>query len=290
MLKNFKLPFLVNDPKRLDVQFYSGYDERFLYRKVRVLWAALSEPDILQQFVTEDDGPDERERLRHALAAELLFAEFHQFESFFAMLVAAFQSLPHWIFLSTYSTGEIKEKVRQFIAGDFGALSNGMAQDRDGFLRYAVYNNYSDEHTSLNETFENIWWIVYRMAEKYSAADEYNSYKHGLRMMSAMSTLTMSRNPTDFSNAFVMSSPHSITHLKLKKVDNGTSVAIETKAFNPEESCAHVRIMSDILANIKRVRLAALSGKTQAEITLFTGIDKQGLQQLAVLNDWSFPA
>jgi hypothetical protein len=25
-----KLPFLVNDPKRLDLEFYSGYDERFL--------------------------------------------------------------------------------------------------------------------------------------------------------------------------------------------------------------------------------------------------------------------
>lgn len=290
MLGKPKLPFLVNDPKRLDLKFYSGYDERFLCRKVRILGTVLNDKDLLQQFLTEDSGPEHRERMRHALAAELLFTEFHQFESFFAMLVAPFQRLPHWIFLNTYSTGMIKEKARQFIAGDFKALSNGMAQDRDVFLRHAVYNNISGEQSSLGPTFENIWWIVYRMAEKYSSADEYNSYKHGLRMMSTTSTLAISASPTDFSNAFVTSSPHSITHLKLTKVEAGTSVAIETKAFNPEESRAHVQIMSDILANIKRVRLAGLSGQTRVEITLFTDIDKQGLQELAVLNNWSFPA
>lgn len=154
----------------------------------------------------------------------------------------------------------------------------------------AVYNNYAGEQPSFAVALENIWWVVYRMAEKYGGADEYNSYKHGLRMMSATSTLAMSASPTDFSNAFVTLSPHSITHLKLKKVDAGTAVSIETKAFNPEESRAHVRIMADILANIKRVRLAALSGEAQVRISMFTAIDKEGLQRLAVLNNWSFPA
>jgi hypothetical protein len=290
MLGKPKLPFLVNDPKRLDMEFYSGYDERFLYRKVRILSAILNDLNLLQQFLLEDSSPEDRERTRHALAAELLFTEFHQFESFFAMLVAPFQRLPHWIFLNTYSTGMIKEKVRQFITGDFAAVSNGIAKDRDAFLRHAVYNNVSCDERSLFVTLENIWWIVYRMAEKFSDADEYNSYKHGLRMMSAASTLAMSGSSTDFSNAFVTSSPHSITHLKLMKVDVGTSVVIETKAFNPEESRAHVQIMSDVLANIKRVRLAGLSGETRVEITLFTEIDKQALQELAVLNNWSFSA
>lgn len=133
MLRKPKLPFLVNDPARLDVDFYSGYDERFLYRKVRVLGAVLEDPDLLQQFLSEDDEPHEHERARHAMAAEILFTKFHQFESFFAMLIAPFQPLPHWIFLNTYSTGAIKDKARQFLAGDFEELSGGAAHDRDSF-------------------------------------------------------------------------------------------------------------------------------------------------------------
>jgi len=54
MLGKPKLPLLVNDPKRRDLQFYSGYDERFLYRKVRILGAVLNDLNLLQQFPPED--------------------------------------------------------------------------------------------------------------------------------------------------------------------------------------------------------------------------------------------
>lgn len=294
MLAKPKLPFLLfNGPKQLDIDFYSGYDERFLSRKSKILKSVLANPDLMLEFISEDDGPDEPERMRHALAAEILFTEFHQFESFFAMLVSPFQNLPHWIFLNTYSTGAIKDKARQFIAGDFRTLSGGIAPDRDGFLKHAIYENLVAEdgkEASWQNTFENLWWIIYRMAEKYLAAEEYNSYKHGLRMMSAASKLAISLNPNDFSNAFVTSSPHSITHLKFNKVTEGTNVSIDTKAFNPEESFQHILIMAEILTNIKRIRLATLLGKPGVEVSLFPGIDKQGLQQLVITNNWSFSA
>jgi hypothetical protein len=165
-----------------------------LYRKTRILGRVLNDSDLLLQFHTEDSDPEDRERMRHALAAELLFTEFHQFESFIAMLVAPFQHLPHWIFLNTYSRGMIKENARQFIAGHFGTLSNGIAQGAEDDVCH-VYAR-------------NVW------------------------------------KPDDFSNAFVTSSPHSITHLKLTKVDTGILLVIETKAFNSKESRAYVQIMS----------------------------------------------
>jgi hypothetical protein len=58
MLGKPKLPLLVNDPKRRDLQFYSGYDERFLYRKVRILGAVLNDLNLLQQFPPEDRRVD----------------------------------------------------------------------------------------------------------------------------------------------------------------------------------------------------------------------------------------
>lgn len=292
MLGKPKLPFILSDPNRLDQEFYSGYDERFLLRKVIVLGTLLKGSELLEQFIAPN-VPDEKERMGHALAAEVLFTEFHQFESFFAMLLAPFQEFPHWIFLNTYSTGEIKTKARQFIEGQFEALSNGLALTRDQFLRQAVYHGYVGEEGSDNawvSTFENLWWLIYRMAEKYIGADEYNSYKHGLRMMSASSTLALSGNYTDFSKAFVTHSPHSITHLRFDNVEAGTNVSIETKAFNPSESEAHIQLMADILTNIKRIRLAALAGRERVELTMFTKLDREALRKLVVHHRWAFPA
>jgi hypothetical protein len=293
MLGKPKLPFILSDANRLDREFYSGYDAHFLHRKVKLLGAVLENPDLLAQFTDGQDGPDEAERTRHAIAAEILFAEFHQFESFFAMLVAPFQGFPHWIFLNTYSTGEIKSKARDFIDGKFEKLFKGLPSDRDTFLRQAVYQGYASEAGSeeaWNSSFENLWWIIHRMAQKYVAADEYNSYKHGLRMMSATSALGISSSPTDFSNAFVAHSKHSITHLKFEPGDCGTLVSIATKAFNPQESQAHVQIMASILENIQRIRLAVLAGQPQVQVSLFSKFDRDALQRLFVCNEWALSA
>jgi hypothetical protein len=294
MLGKPKLPFFVHDPQRLDLGFYSDYDERFLYRKVTLLRVALQNPDLLTDVFGEEQSSDERERIRHALAAELLFTELHQFESFFAILIACFQELPHWIFLTTYSTGEIKDKAKAFVQGGFGALAGGLATDRDSFLRIAVYNGLGADDAdqeSWRTTFENLWWLIRRMAQKYLAAtEEYNSYKHGLRIISATSYLAVAKSKTDLASAHVLAARHSITHLRLDKEDTGTAVSVETKEFNPEESSVHVCIMADILTNIKRIRRAMLAGQAGVELTRFGVLDKEGLQVLAVSTSWRLPA
>jgi hypothetical protein len=289
MLGKPKLPFFVEDPKRLDIEFYSGYDECFISRKTHILEILLNDDELATRLLMPNPGED-HERLRHGLAAELLFAECHQFESFFSMLVAPFQRVPHWICLSTYSTGEIRKQVRHFIDGDYAAASNGVATDRDSFIRCALYGGIEVEHTMLKPSCENVGWLVHRMANKFIRADEYNSYKHGLRMMSTTSTFSMSVTSTAPSKAAVFSSPNSIKHLKLNPTVDGTDVSIETKQFNPDESGAHVRFMANVLASMKRSRLAQLTGAVQAEVFLLTDLDRQALTKLATHQVWRFPA
>lgn len=282
-----KPPYLINDARDLDREFYSGYDERFLYYKVKALGAILDDPDLLNKLVSEDSGPYEQERIRQALSAEILFTECHQFEAFFAMLVASFQQLPHWIYLTKYKQGDIKKKATRFLEEDFATLSAGLASDRDSFLKVAIYNGIGardEDQATWDETFENLWWVISRMAKKYVNTSEYNSYKHGLRIMAAEWTWAISSNPKDFSRAFVKKAPYSITHLRLDEKEQGTAVSVERKEFNPDESKVHVGIMSDILGNIKRIRLALLSGGPQVDITPFAGMDKEKLKKLATLN------
>jgi hypothetical protein len=163
MLGKPKLPFLVSDANRLDNEFYCGYDERFLSRTVSVFWSTLNDSELLDRFVEKDSGPEETTRMRHAMAAEILFAEFHQFESFFAMLMARFQKLPHWIYLNTYSTADIKTKARHFVENRFNELSGGTAPDGHSFLRQAIYNGLESHDAnpeSWVQTFENLRWRI----------------------------------------------------------------------------------------------------------------------------------
>jgi hypothetical protein len=155
---------------------------------------------------------------------------------------------------------------------------------------YAGLVNQPEEEEAWNLSFENLWWLIYRMAEKYLNGEEYNSYKHGLRLMSSTATLAMSSNPNDFANAFVMRSANSITHLAFREQKEGSQVLVQTKGFNPEESVAHVSLMADLLANIKRVRLAGLDGTKRVEVQLYGTLDKQLLQELAVFQNWGFSA
>lgn len=294
-------PYFVFDPTRLDRKFYDGYDERFLHRKITVLGAFLDNPELLEQFVISDDGADAIERFKHSLAAEIYFSEFHQFECFFAMLMAPFQELPHWIYLSTYSTASIKQKLHLFLDERFEALSNNLIRERNEFLRHAIYAGVTDSqpnHESWTDTFENLWWVIHRMAKKFLDATEYNSYKHGLRVISASSSFAICPEPSfasrpeqlDLSKATVFGSSNSISHLFFEKRKDGTQVSIETKGFNPNESRANIQIMVGILANIKRIRLAILGGKTGVEITKFPSVDKEALCALAVHCQIRFPA
>jgi hypothetical protein len=230
-MPKYKKPFLLHDPLRLNERFYESYDEFFLYRKVAIFEMLLNDPDLFAKF--DADGDDsERERRRHAVAAEIHFTEAHQFESFLAMLVAPFQHLPHWIFLTTYTPKEIREKAAMLARGSYSELSGGIVSAETDFVHQAVYAGLTpqDERDSnWTKTLANVGWLLRRMADKYAKADDFNSYKHGLRIISTSASLAMGIRPnsTDMRGAIVTTAPYSITHLKLTPCEGGTAVGIE---------------------------------------------------------------
>jgi hypothetical protein len=123
----------------------------------------------------------------------------HQFEGFFALLIAIFKDLPHWIYLTAYHTSEIADAIHQFIEEDIKALTNGMAKNDREFVSMAVYATYEPQEgpskEQWDENLDNIAWLIRHMAEKYMASKaEYNSYKHGLRVMTGESSFGFALN------------------------------------------------------------------------------------------------
>lgn len=286
-----KLPYLVFDENSLNLKFYTQFDEWFLNRKVEILSTILEDPELLGRFSGEDQT--EIERTKQSLGAEILFAQFHLFETFFAMLLAPFQDLPHWIFLSTYETGDIKEKARQFVAGQVNELSNGMFTSMADFLTYSIFDCYApkieeDELKTRIADMNTLGWLITRMAQRYLKGDEYNSYKHGLRIVASRFRLAASVGnavPTNLIDA-----THSITHLKLGRGEDGTTVHVETKAFNPKEFQTYVNYMSILLSNMKSVRTAKLKGSTFVDVQTLNEIDIKAILNLETIGSWTFPA
>lgn len=285
--------YLLRDPKLLNLRFYQSYDESFLFRKVETLLFLLEDLDNFKEFMTAgDDNPEfNLGKYKETLNAEIYFTEFHQFEAFFALLIAIFQDLPHWLYLTTYPPGEIKEKAEAFIDGDFSKVTNGCIASLEEFLNAAIYADFLSDDVEISnqwqKNLENISWLIARLAQKYLKGIEYNAYKHGLRMMMGASYFRF--YPTGHpEQAVQFQSDDSIRFLELERVDKDTYQVKETyKHFNPIESLNHLYFMSVMLKTIKSVRLARLKGEKKARLNSLTQLDKDNLDKLRVVTEWS---
>ncbi len=107
----------------------------------------------------------------------------HQFESFFALLLAYFHELPDWLYLRTYTTEEIKKAIQNYVDDNISAATNGAVSTREHFIIHAVYAGYySDElkeNNEWNESVDNIDWFIKRAGQRYLEAAEYKGYSMG---------------------------------------------------------------------------------------------------------------
>lgn len=181
--------YIIRDPQSLNLTFYSGYDDNFIFNKTMSLLSIIDSGDEYKLLAEKMNLPPFKidRKFFEALEAEIYFSEFHFFESFFGLMVAIFQDLPHWLYLTTYETKEIKEKVKAFLNEDIEMLTNGRLTTFNDFVNLAIYTdcNSSDEKIRQNWqlNIDNILWTLRKIGQKYLDAKEYNGYKHGLRVM-----------------------------------------------------------------------------------------------------------
>ena len=180
--------YFLRDEKDLNLRFYQSYDEAFLYRKAETLMLLVDDVEKYKSALLGEDSKNfDEKKFVETLNAEIHFTEFHQFEAFFAVLIAVFQDLPHWLYLTTYKSREIKEKINDFLERDLKRVSNGLVDNSDDFIKAAVYAGFTSDNEGIaqkwQENIDNIFWFITRLARKYINGTEYNAYKHGLRVL-----------------------------------------------------------------------------------------------------------
>jgi hypothetical protein len=276
--------------------FYSNYDENFIFNKAMSLLSIIKLGDKYTSTVEGLGMPpfDINKKHFESLNAEIYFSEFHHFESLFGLMLAIFQGLPHWLYLTTYKTNEIKGKVTAFLNGDILKVTNGQFSNSTDFINRAIYTDCtsSDEEEQKNwqANIDNILWALHRMGRKYLDAKEYNGYKHGLRVMTGPTSLTifLGEEPDKASS---IASDQSLIFLGTQdKGESGLTVYQTIKHFNIIESINHLLIMNMMTSTIKSTRLAVIKGEPQGHMSTFLSLNRDGLIAASKVTRWSFTA
>ncbi len=288
--------YLVRDPKALDLMFYSNYDDNFIFNKAMSLLSILDLGDEYKLLAEKSKLPpfEINRKFFEALEAEIYFSEFHFFESFWGLAIAIFQDSPHWLYLTTYETKEIKEKVSAFLNEDVKTLTNDRLTNFNDLVNQAIYTDYTfteKVRPNWQTNIDNILWALQRIGRKYLDAKEYNGYKHGLRVMTG---------PTSFAiypdgepdKASGISSDHSLIFLETQsKGEKELTVHQTVKHFNLNESINHILLLNMMTSTIKSTRLAKLKGESKADnIYTFFDLDRDGLLNEGGKTQWSTTA
>ena len=285
--------YIIRDPDNLNLRFYEGYDHNFLWNKVEALYLIIENPDKFRSLISDAGGnPDDiKDKYFETLRAHIHFSEFQQFEAFLALIIAVFQPLAHWLYLTSYTTKEIKEKAQALLDSNAVNFSNGLFTNMNEALDEAVYLGFRSDNPAVSEKWEsnidNLRWMLQRMAYKYLNYNEYNSYKHGLRIMTGSTYFSFRLNNAPESG-LTFSSDDSIRYLEIEKLQDGSRQVREVfQHFNPLESLSHMDFMCTMLENIKNVRLARIKGEEHAGLKTLTNLEKDKLTALMKRTKWS---
>lgn len=286
-------PFLLFRPEEQAQQrFYSAYDPEFLYRKVDVLHAIYRKREEFGRFVAAiggtNDGLNEEEYFT-GLAVEIYCSMFQQFESLFALLIAVFQTLPHWLFLTRYTTDEILRKIEAFARGEIKGVTGGSCCSGREFIVKAVYLGVeSDDKAAFARTVDDLDWFMTEMAKRYlDGRSEYNAYKHGLRVLAGNGAqLLVEVDSGDYRPLFTMG--HSISFLEIDKRTNDDAAREVTKEIDEQDAFGAMHIMCEIAKVTRNIRLAVIRHEKRVAIPTFE-MDRAALLKLKPVSRFAVP-
>jgi hypothetical protein len=279
----------------LNLRFYEGYDENFLFNKGMTLTYVLDQGDTAKALVEDNlvsrrGGLPLSEKYFEEMRAELLFTALHQFEGFFAVLMAVFQPLPHWVYLTAYGPGDVEAFARLFTNHRIGELTGEVVHTQHEFVQAAVYSDTTPSDLELaarwEENLANASWLIGVMADFYlEYLDAYNAYKHGLRLITGYNYFGVTPQNEDGTPQGPLrilhasdDSVHYFTKEKKRDSDDGKEfpIADVTQHFNPEEAFFYLAKMQQMLATMKGTRLYWLRGGAGevGQLNTFFQLDK----------------
>jgi hypothetical protein len=203
--KEPKKPFDVDREKRIvfdpgafslaehEREYYIGYPYRYWFHKARALWHFIEDTSKLSYLRTPNDT-DSDDYIIENLKMEIHMIVFHSAESLFLTTLGHyFYPAAPWLWMSACDQKKSLIIMEFWEAKGLDAIIK-QPQEAEEWLRETLYPTVieSDKHyQKAKESAAFIKKFLDRLVTYYIKHNEYNAYKHGLRLFPGQESLTV---------------------------------------------------------------------------------------------------
>lgn len=238
--------------ENIDEFLFTSYQHDFILKKVAVLKAIIDNQTSVIDIIQEKDGIKftNEDDLISGLKTEIHFSKYHALETMFAIAFALLEQ-PNdvWVWLSTYKFQTFNKMIGAVTKSGMSAVSKKSEFDT---IQYLFFKNcptdFIGEEITRN-AIDKISTIMKLCAKDLTDKSEYNSYKHGLRIINGRLRLKLMKK--DESEGRILDEVPGLVYLDTKNKDNPLMVS---KSYSYEKSYKIVRLCWDLTSLMIRQR------------------------------------
>ena len=223
-----------------DETLFTLYQHDFIMKKVAVLKGIVDNHSSVLDIIQGNSGVDftDEEALISGLKAEIHFSKYHALETMFAIAFALLkQPNDVWLWLSTYSFSTFNKMIADVAKSGISSVSgkNDFETVQSIFYKNCPTDFLEQERTK--KAIHKISAIMILCAKELTYKNEYNSYKHGLRIINGSLRL---KAVYDYkSEGKIISEVPGFVYLDTRDKENAILV---TKPYSYEKSYNMVRL------------------------------------------------
>lgn len=269
---------MIGDPKI----FYKTYFSEYHWYKIQTLKLALdNHKEFFEKSVHGSPNSEELERYLRMLKLDIRHTYFHCMETMFTLLIALDpfkfgfkdENLLHRIttldieyIYSRVQTFSSDEKALNFLKKTMRFGNSKIYPHVGKYIFYKGIAEFNDKIIDTeNEFDDSIEAIIHGlriMATDFSDRDEYNSHKHGLRLIPSMAKFMLA-DPKTLESKMEFDMSDSISFYKRqKRNDKSESIESVTRVFDTERDYQMTTFCSNLITSMIEPRRAMYSKDT----------------------------
>ena len=266
----------VNDPDKLEKDFYEKYDPDYWLYKIYLLKNSHDDYDKMKEILTGDLVDVIHENYKRMIRTELHFLYFQMIETLFELIFALSKFTRQEIWLALTFSNKRNSPYYYDCYGNIRDLSNDKLKDPDlwapvkiggasgnieiPLLRWIFYDTFNIPEMSKEDwkiNLDNIYYFLRKFAKDFSDRDEYNAYKHSLRFFNTQYAFGFALQGS--SNFVGRRTDNSIVYLEAEKINNDSYSLKEcSKAFDFKTDYNRCILIYDLISNIIITRKAMI--------------------------------
>ncbi|HUI29717.1 MAG TPA: hypothetical protein VLX91_05835 [Candidatus Acidoferrales bacterium] len=257
-------------------EFFSGYlIDHFLYKQYTLFNALEKLPELKSKIL---DGLVEINEAEYAktLRLEIRATYFQAIETLFELIFSleprsnVIDNRQVWYFLSTSRWRENYKRIESIAASDTAFLDQEINANENlkvPFIQYLFYFGVTNPsmQDAVRRSLNPIKKFLIEFAKEFSDRDEYNAFKHSLRILPTLQKVEFGTSESE-KPVMALDMSNSMTYL----VEEGESISFRTKPLDTLRDMRMGLVCSYLISNIVRSRRVHFTKKPEGHLHTFS--------------------